>query len=120
MPCAFGEPHDMQPVSKPYEEWLEEMVQEIEAERGYKVQAAMCSVCDYLGFSEADDEEDGEAVCIACNPDGEHEYHEAHVIIWQVGDKWIPSCSNRVLTWWDNDRAPALAGAPSDWIRPLP
>lgn len=64
----------------------------------------------------------GVALCEAC---GEEAFaHAAHVQIWQIGDRWVPSCSDRVTSWW-NDAGDSIpdrvsAGAPADWIRPLP
>ena len=62
--------------------------------------------------------------CIACDPNQEREPHEAHVEVWQVGDRWVPSCSDRVLDWWSHDSNRSIAerrfvGAPDRWIRPL-
>lgn len=62
--------------------------------------------------------------CIACNPDGEHPPHEAHVEVWSVSG-WVTSCADRVLDWWATDSTDSIrdrkaAGAPEAWIRPLP
>lgn len=119
MACFGNEPHDMQLLEEPYEEYVQEMADKLEEERCYLVQAAQCTVCDYLGFQEKEDPDDV-IMCKACNPEGEHPWHPAHVLIWQVGDEWVPSCSDRVLTWWDDHNAPREAGAPLEWIKPLP
>ena len=64
--------------------------------------------------------------CKACDPNGEHAPHAAHVEIWQAGDEigrgpqtgsWVPSCADRVLDWWNTDGIEAMnerkqAGAP--------
>lgn len=62
--------------------------------------------------------------CIACNPNGEYPPHEAHVEVWQSGGGWIPSCCDRVLSWWDtrameSEKLRKETGAPEKWIRPL-
>lgn len=62
--------------------------------------------------------------CVACDPNDEHEPHPASVLVWQVGDEWVPSCADRVLSWWTGESASSYeerveAGAPEDWIRPL-
>jgi hypothetical protein len=63
--------------------------------------------------------------CVGCNFNGEADQtHEADVLLWRVGDRWVPCCSDRALDWWDEGgeaghRHRVDVGAPDRWIRPL-
>ena len=75
-------------------------------------------------YKNAEDESEITFLCLACNPDGEHPYHLAHVLLWQSGGNWVPSCSKAVLWWWGTDWNSAakemeITKAPDKWIKPL-
>lgn len=82
----------------------------------------LCAVCAANAAAEGMSIKriDGHPECHECG----EEPHQAHLLAWQVGDKWIPICSNRALSWWGDgrtrDREMREAGAPTRWLKPLP